>query len=320
MRGLANVEDPNLLVGSASSDDAAVYRLSDEQALVQTLDFFTPIVDDPYQYGQIAAANSLSDVYAMGGRPITAMNIVGVPTDEISLETVNAILRGGADKVAEAGCVLAGGHTVQNPEPLYGLSVTGLVHPDRVISNAGGKAGDVLLLTKPLGTGILSTAVKRGIDIGELANKSTILMSTLNTPGTEVAEKSLTTCGTDVTGFGLLGHLLGICRESKVTARLEAAAIPAIDARVLQLIEEGCVPGGTKKNFATAEPRAEFGSGVSEALQLLLADAQTSGGLLLAVAEDQAVEAEDVLREAGAPVVVRIGSLEERGEKDVVVV
>lgn len=319
MRGLAHINDPNLLVGSASSDDAAVYRLSDSQALVQTLDFFTPIVDDPYQFGQIAAANSLSDVYAMGGRPITAMNIVAVPTDEISLETVNAILRGGADKVAEANCVLAGGHTVQNPEPLYGLSVTGLVHPDKVISNAGGHEGDVLLLTKPLGTGILSTAVKRGLDIGDLESKAAELMASLNTPGTPVAEAGLTTCGTDVTGFGLLGHLLGICRESGVTAHLDSAAIPAIDERVLSLITEGCVPGGTRKNLATAEPQVSFGTGVSEEMKILLADAQTSGGLLLAIAPDKLSQAEDLLHESGAPIVVRIGSLQAKGDRAVVV-
>ena len=317
MRGLANVTDPNLLVGSASSDDAAVYRISDEQALVQTLDFFTPIVDDAYQYGQIAAANSLSDVYAMGGRPITAMNIVGVPTDKISLETVNAILRGGADKVAEAGCVLAGGHTVMNPEPLYGLSVTGLVQPEKVISNAGGQEGDVLLLTKPLGTGILSTAVKRGIDIGDLEKVAAGLMSSLNTPGTPVAEAGLTTCGTDVTGFGLLGHLIGICRESGVTAELDASAIPAIDEKVLSLIGEGCVPGGSRKNLETAQPQVNFASGVSEELQILLADAQTSGGLLLAIAPDKVAQAEDILHQAGAPIIVKIGSLTARGEKDV---
>jgi selenide,water dikinase len=319
LRGLANIQDPNLLVGSASSDDAAVYRLSDEQALVQTLDFFTPIVDDPYLYGQIAAANSLSDVYAMGGKPITAMNIVGVPTDRISLETVNAILRGGADKVAEAGCVLAGGHTVQNPEPLYGLSVTGLVHPDRVISNAGGRAGDILLLTKPLGTGILSTAVKRGIDLGPLAEVLSRLMASLNTPGTPVAEKGLTTCGTDVTGFGLLGHLLGICRESGVTAHLDASAIPAIDDRVLALIADDCVPGGSRKNLTTAEPHIRFGEEVPVEIQILLADAQTSGGLLLAVAPDKVAEAEAVLHQAGAPIVARIGELRDKESHAIII-
>ncbi|GHC60519.1 selenide, water dikinase [Roseibacillus persicicus] len=319
MRGLANINDPNLLVGSTSSDDAAVYRLSDSQALVQTLDFFTPIVDDPYQFGQIAAANSLSDVYAMGGRPITAMNIVAVPTDEISLETVNAILRGGADKVAEANCVLAGGHTVQNPEPLYGLSVTGLVHPEKVISNAGGREGDVLLLTKPLGTGILSTAVKRGLEIGDLEARAAKLMASLNTPGTPVAEAGLTTCGTDVTGFGLLGHLLGICRESGVTAHLDSSAIPAIDSRVLSLIAEGCVPGGTRKNLATAEPQVSFGADVSDEMKILLADAQTSGGLLLAIAPDKLSQAEDILHEAGAPIVVQIGSLQSQQGSNVIV-
>lgn len=319
MRGLANIQDPNLLVGSASSDDAAVYKITEDLALVQTLDFFTPICDDPYTYGQIAAANSLSDVYAMGGKPITAMNIVGVPTDELTLDTVNAILRGGADKVAEANCSLAGGHTIQNPEPIYGLSVTGLVHPEKVISNAGGRAGDILVLTKPLGTGILSTAVKRGIDIGSLAQTSTELMATLNTPGTPVAEAGLTTCGTDVTGFGLLGHLLGICRESKVTAHLDAKAIPAIGEQVLNLISDGCVPGGSRKNLETALPHVSFGNDVSEEIKVLLADAQTSGGLLLAIAPDKIDEAESLLRANDAPIVVRIGELREKGATEIIV-
>ncbi|MEM9079803.1 MAG: selenide, water dikinase SelD [Verrucomicrobiota bacterium] len=312
--------DENLLVGSASSDDAAVYRLSDEQALVQTLDFFTPIVDDPYLYGQIAAANSLSDVYAMGGRPVTAMNIVGVPTEEVTLEVVNEILKGGADKVAEAGCVLAGGHTVQNPEPLYGLSVTGLVHPGRVISNAGGKAGDQLLLTKPLGSGIVSTAIKRGLEVAGLDEVSTRLMATLNTPGTAIGEAGLTQCGTDVTGFGFLGHLMGICWESGVSARIEVDAVPAMGERVLELIGEGCVPGGTRKNLEAAEAETRFGDGVAEEWRVLLADAQTSGGLLLAVSGEKVAEAEGVLREAQAPVVARVGELVARGENLVEVV
>ncbi len=188
LRGLKTLSDPNLLIGSASSDDAAVYRISDDLALVQTLDFFTPIVDDPYLFGQIAAANSLSDIYAMGGKPITAMNIVAMPTDEISLDTINEILKGGADKVAEAGCALAGGHTVQNPEPLYGLSVTGLVNPHRVISNAGAQPGDHLLLTKPIGTGIVSTAIKKGLASPELIQKVSEHMASLNTQGTAMAE------------------------------------------------------------------------------------------------------------------------------------
>ncbi|MEE2623034.1 MAG: selenide, water dikinase SelD, partial [Verrucomicrobiota bacterium] len=252
MRGLTQIEDESLLVGTATSDDAAVYRLTDELAMVQTLDFFTPIVDDPYTYGQIAAANSLSDVYAMGGLPVTAMNVVGVPLEHLSLEAVNQILRGGADKVAEAGCVLAGGHTVQNPEPLYGLSVTGLVHPDHLITNAGAAVGDLLVLTKPLGTGILSTATKRGIEIGDLADRSVRLMATLNTPGAGLARAGLVKGGTDVTGFGMLGHLGALARESGVTALLRSGQVPAIDPRVLELIDEGCVPGGTRANLKAA--------------------------------------------------------------------
>ena len=251
MRGLSNISDPDLLIGSASSDDAAIYRINDENALVQTLDFFTPIVDDPYLFGQIAAANSLSDIYAMGGRPITAMNIVAVPTDLLDLDTINQILRGGADKVAEAKCSMAGGHTVQNPEPLYGLSVTGLIHPDKVISNAGAKPGDLLLLTKPIGTGIISTAIKRGICPPELETKVSEQMAQLNTPGSSVAAAGLTRAGTDVTGFDL-GHLSHLCRESEVTAMIDSNAVPAIDKLVTDFIKQGCVPGGSRENLRLA--------------------------------------------------------------------
>ena len=265
--------------------------------MVQTLDFFTPIVDDPYTYGQIAAANSLSDVYAMGGLPVTAMNIVGVPLEHLSLEDVNQILKGGADKVAEAGCVLAGGHTVQNPEPLYGLSVTGLVHPDQLITNSGAAPGDLLVLTKPLGTGILSTATKRGVEIGALADRSIQLMATLNTPGAALAKAGLVRGGTDVTGFGLLGHLGAVARESGVKAILLSDQVPAIDPRVLELIEEGCVPGGTKANLEAATT-SSFSESVPESLRLLLADAQTSGGLLLSVPPAKLDQAMELLKEA----------------------
>ena len=309
MRGLKNIPNSDLLIGSASSDDAAVYRLRDDLALVQTLDFFTPIVDDPYLFGQIAAANSLSDVYAMGGTPITAMNIVAVPTDEISLEDINLILKGGADKVAEAGAVLAGGHTVKNPEPLYGLSVTGTVHPDRVISNQGGKIGDRLILTKPLGTGIIGTAIKRGLASAELIAAATRCMITLNTPGTPVAAAGLTRAGTDVTGFGLLGHLSHLCRESKVSARLDSATIPIIDDPVLDLIREDCIPGGSRKNLELAEKFTRFDEKVSPELRTLLADAQTSGGLLLAIAPNNLEKATRILHENGALCVIEIGEL-----------
>ncbi|NNC87402.1 MAG: selenide, water dikinase SelD [Akkermansiaceae bacterium] len=314
MRGLTQLKHEDLLVGSVTSDDAAVFRLDSERALVQTLDFFTPIVDDPYTYGQIAASNSLSDVYAMGGRPITAMNVVGVPTDVLPLSTVNEILKGGADKVAEAGCVLAGGHTVQNPEPIYGLSVTGLVHPDRLITNAHGKPGDVLVLTKPLGTGIVSTAIKRGIAVGTLADESIKLMATLNTPGTTLAERGLVHAGTDVTGFGLLGHLGGVARESGVTARIDSKKVPAIASRVMELIDEGCIPGGTRANLAVAQEFTRFADEVPENMRLLLADAQTSGGLLLAVPPDNLGDVMGILEAENAPCADIIGALEAKGE------
>ena len=316
LRGLAQIEDEALLVGAASSDDAAVYRLSEELALVQTLDFFTPIVDDPYTYGQIAAANSLSDVYAMGGLPVTAMNVVGVPLEHLSLEDVNQILKGGADKVAEAGCVLAGGHTVQNPEPLYGLSVTGLVHPDQLITYSGATAGDLLVLTKPLGTGILSTATKRGVDIGSLSDQSVALMATLNTPGADLAKAGLVRGGTDVTGFGLLGHLGAMARESRVTAVIESGQVPAIDTKVLALIEEGCVPSGTRANLEAASGTS-FSRDVPDAVRLLLADAQTSGGLLLCIPPQNLDPALAVLKEKGAPCAEVIGEMKVRGDDDI---
>ena len=303
-------------MGAASSDDAAVYRLSEDLAMVQTLDFFTPIVDDPYTYGQIAAANSLSDVYAMGGFPVTAMNVVGVPLEHLSLEDVNQILKGGADKVAEAGCVLAGGHTVQNPEPLYGLSVTGLVHPDQLITNSGAEVGDLLILTKPLGTGILSTATKRGVDIGALSDQSIALMVTLNTPGADLAKAGLVRGGTDVTGFGLLGHLGAVARESGVTAVLHSEQVPAIDDKVFALIDEGCVPGGTKANFEAASSTL-FANDVSETLKLLLADAQTSGGLLLSVPPANLDQALTLLKEKGAPCAEVIGEMKTRNGHDI---
>ncbi|MBQ63943.1 MAG: selenide, water dikinase SelD [Euryarchaeota archaeon] len=316
MRGLTQIENEDLLVGAASSDDAAVYRLSEELAMVQTLDFFTPIVDDPYTYGQIAAANSLSDVYAMGGLPVTAMNVVGVPLEHLSLEDVNQILKGGADKVAEAGCVLAGGHTVQNPEPLYGLSVTGLVHPDQLITNAGAAAGALLILTKPLGTGILSTATKRGMDIGSLSDRSIALMTTLNAPGADLAKAGLVRGGTDVTGFGLLGHLGAVARESGLTAVVRSKQVPSIDDKVLSLIDEGCVPGGTKSNLEAAS-NTSFAAGIPDSLKLLLADAQTSGGLLLSVPPESLDQALSLLKEKGAPCAEVIGEMKPRNDHDI---
>jgi len=311
LRGLSQFEDPNLLIGSATSDDAGIYRINDEMALVQTLDFFTPIVDDPYTYGQIAATNSLSDVYAMGGRPITAMNIVGMPVEVIGPEIINEILKGGADKVKEAECALAGGHSIKNPEPIYGLSVTGIVHPQRIMSNAGGREGDLLVLTKPLGTGILSTAIKKDlIKDGALVTRGVKLMSTLNRPGSEVASRGLVRGGTDVTGFGLLGHLISLCEASGVSAELDAASVPVIGPEILSLIEkEKCVPGGTRENLRNVAGRVDFASNVSEARRLLLADAQTSGGLLCCVSEAHLAAVQDIFAAAGTLCNVVIGRI-----------
>jgi len=263
-----------------------VYRLNDQTALVQTLDFFTPIVDDAELFGEIAASNALSDVYAMGGRPITAMAIAGMPTDKLSNDDISAIFRGGAQKVVEAQCSLVGGHTIKNPEPIYGLSVTGIVHPDRHLANAHAKPGDILILTKPLGTGIISSAAKVQKADQDLIDKATDCMKTLNTVGADLAEHGLVACCTDVTGFGLLGHLWELCAASNVTAKIHASDIPAIDTKVFDLIDQKLVPGGSRKNLTNIESRCVFGDTVTDAQKLLLADAQTAGGLLIACPPD----------------------------------
>ncbi len=250
---------------------------------MQTVDFFTPVVDDPFCYGEIAAANSLSDVYAMGGRPLTALNVVGMPADTLSPHMIRRILLGGAAKVKEAGCRLVGGHSLQTPEPIYGLSVTGLVHPRRLITNAAARPGDLLVLTKPLGTGIVTTGIKRGITPPGLARRAIQSMRRLNREGAELAERGLVRAGTDVTGFGLLGHLGSLCRASGVGAEVQAAAVPDLGRGVWTLIAQDCVPGGSKGNRATAESLTEWDE-VSEVQKVLLTDAQTNGGLLLCVA------------------------------------
>ncbi len=259
-----------------------MYRIDRDRALVQTVDFFTPIVDDPFLYGEIAAANALSDVYAMGGRPLTAMNLVGMPTDLVTPQLIIAILRGGAAKVAEAGCALVGGHSIRNPEPIYGLAVTGLVSPRRMITNADARPGDLVVLTKPLGTGIVTTGIKRGITSPALARKAVASMRRLNTAGAELAERGLVRGGTDVTGYGLLGHLRSMCRASGVGAEIDASKLPVIGDEVLDLIATDCIPGGSRENLKTATAFTDW-NGATEAQRYLLTDAQTSGGLLLCV-------------------------------------
>jgi selenide, water dikinase len=259
-----------------------VYRIDRNRALVQTIDFFTPIVDDPFGYGQIAAANALSDVYAMGGRPLTALNLMGIPADLVPSRVMNQILRGGAAKIKEAKCVLVGGHTIRNPEPIYGLAVTGMVSPQHMLTNSKARPGDVLILTKPLGTGIITTGIKRGLTDRLLERKVIAIMTTLNSVGPELAERGLLRAAVDVTGFGLLGHLGAMCRASGVGAEVAAGAVPVISAEVFQLISADCIPGGSRDNLEFANGFTKW-NGATPAQKAVLTDAQTSGGLLLSV-------------------------------------
>ncbi len=282
MLQLPQYPNRNVLVGSATADDAGVFRLDRDRALVQTTDFFTPIVDDPFAYGQIAAANALSDVFAMGGRPLTALNIMGMPTDFVSEKTIATILRGGLEKAREVGCAIIGGHTIRNPEPIYGLAVTGMVNPKKMLTNAKARAGDRLVLTKPLGTGIATTGIKKGLTSRNLTKAVIALMSRVNAIGADLAERGLVRAATDITGFGLLGHLASMCRASGVGAEIFVNDVPAISDEIFGLIERDCVPGGTRQNLKTAKPDVEWNK-TPMARRLLLADAQTSGGLLLCV-------------------------------------
>ncbi len=281
-----NLEDANLIVGMETSDDAGVYRLNDEQAIVQSVDFFTPVVDDPYAFGQIAAANALSDIYAMGAKPLTAMNLVSFPVKKLSMEVLAKILQGGSDKIREAGAVLVGGHSIDDPEPKYGLSVTGIVHPDHVLSNAMAEPGDVLVFTKPLGVGIITTGIKRGIVSPEAEAEVIRVMAALNKGAAEAAISVGVHAVTDVTGFGLLGHLHEMLEASGCSAEVYAGAVPVLDS-VWHCIAQKAIPGGTQANRRHLENKVDFESEVTEELRIVLFDAITSGGLLISVPEER---------------------------------
>jgi selenium donor protein len=311
LRQLPFTRDRNVLVGSAAADDAGVYRLDRSRALVQTVDFFTPIVDDPFQYGEIAAANALSDVFAMGGRPLTALNIVGTPDKKLSAKTIATILRGGISKAREAGCAVLGGHTVRAPEPLYGMAVTGIVDPRKMLTNANARPGDMLILTKPLGTGIVTTGIKRNATSRALAKKTIAVMSQLNRVGAKIGEGRLAHAATDITGFGLLGHLASMCRASSVSAEISADRVPAIADEVFDLIARDCIPGGTRDNLKTANAIVDWGD-TPQSERILLTDAQTSGGLLLAVGPRQIKKLIALLKRYRTPCAALIGKIVRR--------
>jgi selenide,water dikinase len=284
LAGFDRPRDPNVLVGFETADDAGVYRLRDDLALVHTVDFFTPIVDDPFDFGRIAATNALSDIYAMGATPVSALNLVAFSVADLGAEALALILRGGATVADAAGVAILGGHSIEDAEPKYGMAVTGVVHPDELLTNAGGRAGDALVLTKPLGVGAVSTALKRGVAGAPLA-AAVQVMTTLNRDGAAAARAAGAHALTDVTGFGLLGHLHELTLASGLAAVLDAGSVPAI-AGVAELLADGdgrSIAGGTRRNREHAEQFTVFDAGVTEARRWLLCDAMTSGGLLAAV-------------------------------------
>ena len=279
----------DVLVAADTGDDAAVYRFGDDRALVATLDFFTPIVDDPYDWGRIAATNAMSDVYAMGGTPFLGLNIVSWPVDDLPLEMLGRVLQGGIDAAAGVGFPVLGGHSITDPEPKYGMVVLGFVDPRRMLRNSTAVAGDTLLLTKPIGLGMISTAVKRGVATDEMLATAVEVMTTPNRAAAEAVLETGADAATDITGFGLLGHLHRMLLASGVAAEIDASAVPVIDG-ALDLAHSGAVPGGTQRNHASVDSHVDWGS-LTEPEQLLLADAQTSGGLLIATREPDALAA-----------------------------
>ena len=302
--------DENVIVGLDRADDAGVYQIAEDLALIQTVDFFTPIVDDPYWFGQIAAANALSDVYAMGGVPKTAMNLVAFPVKQMDLTILRQIIQGGIDKLKEAGVVLIGGHSVEDKEIKYGLSVTGIIHPARVLTKKNLRTGDRLVLTKPLGTGIVNTAIKASMASAELTDRVSRLMALLNRDAAGImADFNVSAC-TDVTGFGLLGHLAEMVCGSAKSVRIDSAQVPVI-AEALKFASMGLIPAGAHKNREFREKMIAFAETVPRALQDVLFDPQTSGGLLISVSENQAGALVAALKDQGIGDAARIGEIME---------
>jgi len=306
------ITDPRVLIGTSTADDAAVYKLTDDIALVLTTDFFTPVVDDPYDFGAIAAANALSDVYAMGGTPTTALSLVGFPDTTLPLDVLAEILRGATDKAAEAGINIVGGHSIRTEEPIFGLAVLGTVHPSKVLSNAGAKPGDLLVLTKPLGIGIISSAAKNDEDTHDAIVEAIVQMKTLNRVASEVLRRFDVHALTDVTGFGLLGHLRNIASASHVTAEVWRDRVPILVA-ARDYIARGIAPGGTHANRKFLLDWVQYAEDITEHEQLLLCDAQTSGGLLAVLPTEQAGDLVDALHAAGVTAATIVGRISSSG-------
>lgn len=318
MYGLDFPSDENLIVGLSRADDAGVYKLSDDLAIIQTVDFFTPIVDDPYWFGQIAAANAISDIYAMGGIPKTALNLVAFPMGEMEVTVLRRILEGGMDKMREAGVVLAGGHSIEDKELKYGLAVTGIIHPDKVLTKHNPRPGDRLILTKPLGVGIITTAVKANMVEEALLNRVMTLMATLNRDAAAPLDRFEVHACTDVTGYGLLGHLGEMVQGSGMSVTLRFGAIPVIP-ETFDFARMGLIPGGAHRNREFREPMVRFEVETDRAGRYALYDPQTSGGLLIAVAEKHADALIKTLHENGVTDAAVIGEVVDEPEEKIVV-
>ncbi|MBI4835393.1 MAG: selenide, water dikinase SelD [Planctomycetes bacterium] len=316
LRRLPKFKDANLLVSMETLDDAGVYRLNSETALVQTVDIFTPIVDDPYDYGSIVAANSLSDVYAMGGRPLTIMNILGFPAKKINHDIIAEILRGGAEKVMETGAVIVGGHSMLDPELKYGMSVTGLIHPKKIITNSAAKEGDILILTKPLGIGIITMANSMSPIPDELMKKITKSMATLNKTSSEVMLKVGVNAATDITGFGLIGHASEVARGSKVTLKISISKLPVFE-EAKAYARENIMPGGSFTNIDYYSQFVDIEDGIPGEMHHIAFDAQTSGGLLMSVPEKKAQKLLKELHNQGVKHACIIGKVVAKQEKDI---
>jgi selenide,water dikinase len=308
LRHVPTISDPRILVDASTRDDAAVYRLAPDRALVATVDFFTPIVDDPYDFGRIAATNAFSDIYAMGATPLLALNLVGWPRDTLPYALLGEVLRGGADVARAAGAFVLGGHSVDDPEPKYGMVAIGEAHPDRIVTLARARAGDVLVLTKPIGTGVLATALKRDLATAADLAPAVAAMTTLNAGAARAMLAVQAHAATDITGFGLLGHLHNMVSASGLRAEVDAAAVPLLPGADA-LAQRGAVPGGTKRNRESIADQVSFAPAIPEHLRVLLHDAQTSGGLLIAVAAERSEALLEALRAEHTPAAARIGRL-----------